>query len=154
MSTFSVTQHARSTPFDNSTNGYLATNLQDAIEETNSLLLYVISITRNGTMSNGDWIGKGELLANTASYVCPRKLQLIGMSWANSSANVDFDLEFYKNGRATTKFRTYEARNLTYGYGYGWTDAFNDGDYLDIKYIDQGDNAADFAIDLIFKAVS
>jgi hypothetical protein len=143
--------------FDNTSNGFTATNVQTAIEEARNtatgLLMYTVSVTCNGSMSNGQWIGKGELLSNTVTYVAPRSLQLIGASWGNSNANVDFDLEFFKNGRGTTKFRTFQIRNLTYGYEFNWSDSFVAGDFLDIKYVDQGDNASDFAIDLIFKAV-
>lgn len=157
MAFVAQSQVAKSEPFDNSTNGFTATNTQEAIEEARNtatgLLVYAVSIIRNGSMSNGDWLGKGELLSNTPSYVAPRNLQFIGLSWGNASPNVDFDLEFYKNGRATTKFRTYEARNLQYGFAYGWDNAFSAGDILDIKYIDQGDNASDFVVDLLFKAV-
>lgn len=143
--------------FDNTSNAFAATNVQAAIEEARNtatgLLMYTVTVVCNGSMTNGQWLGKGELLSNTVTYVAPRSLQLIGMSWGNSKSNVDFDLEFFKNGRGTTKFRTYSATNLKQGYEFNWTDAFSAGDYLDVKYVDQGDNASDFALDLVFKAV-
>jgi len=143
--------------FDNSTNGFVSTNVQAAIEEAQSTalgkLVFVVSINRNGSMSGGDWFGRSEVLPNTASFVCPTNMQFIGISWSNANSNCDFDLEFYKNGRTTTKFRTYQARNLTLGYAYGWADSFSAGDYIDVKYIDQGDNVSDMGLDLFFKVV-
>ena len=147
-----VTQHSRGTPFDNATNSFTSTEAQSAIEEARDAatgkIQYLVSINRNGVMSNGDWFGRNEVMPNSASYVANRAITLIGISWSNSKADRDFDLEFYKNGRTTTKFRTYEARNLTLGYDFGWTDSFSAGDYLDIKYIDQGDNASDMGLDI------
>jgi hypothetical protein len=137
--------------------GWNATDVKGAIVEgrtgTEALLIFVVSITRNGSMSNGDWFGKGELLGSTPTFVFPRNMKLLGISWGNTNASTDFDLEFYKNGRGTTKFRTYEARNKTYDYAYGWTDIFAAGNYLDIKYIDQGDNVSDMGLDIFFTAV-
>lgn len=50
----SSTQVAISTPFDNSTNGYVATNVQAAIEETNIHLLAIeVSATANATTTSG-----------------------------------------------------------------------------------------------------
>lgn len=150
MATVTTTQVASSEPFDNSTNGFIATNSQEAIEETKGKIQYTVSINRNGRMSNNDWLGRSETMGNTSSFVANRNVSLIGIAWANSNSGCQFSLEFYKNGRTTTKFRTYTASNLTYGYDFGWNDLFNAGDFLDIKYIDNGQNASDFGIDLYF----
>lgn len=157
MGYVTVNQVAYSTYFDNETNGFIADNVQDAIEEVKDTIegkiVYVVTILHNGTVSNGTWLGKGDTMPNATSYIAPRAVEFLGLSWSNKNSDVDFDLEFYKNGRDTTKFRTYEVRNLDYGYIQTWDDLLVAGDRIDIKYIDQGDNAADLAVDLVFKAV-
>jgi hypothetical protein len=67
--------------------------------------------------------------------------------WSNVNTNVSFDLQFFLNGSATP-FYTYSTVNDADGMGYasGLTYTFNVGDYIKIKYIDQGTNASDFAL--------
>jgi len=154
---FLMTQHSRGTPFDNETNSFTATEAQSAIEEARDTatgkIQWIVSINRNSSMSNGDWFGRNELMSNTATYIFTRDTRMIGLSWSNAKTNVDFQLEFYKNGRATTKFYTYTASNLQFGYVTGLSYDFQAGDFLDIKYIDTGDNARDLGLDIILTTI-
>jgi len=138
-------------------NNYIAENVQEALEEVDDIARLPVSplpLIMNGTMSNGDWITYSNLTPNTA-IVIPVKSQLVAFTWANTSTSREFDLEFYKNGRGTTKYATREVRSglTTSGYFSGLTDPFNAGDTLDIKYIDQGSNASDLVLVLYLKAV-
>jgi len=152
-----LTQHARGTPFDNSINGFVATETQSAIEEAKSAALglaqWIVSINRNAIMINNNWFGRNELMSNSASYVFNRATRLISLSWTNTNEDCSFDLEFYKNGRETTKIYTYEVRLKTMGYIFGLSYDFVAGDYLDIKYIDQGQNASDMGLDIGMTAI-
>lgn len=158
MSNWLQTLVARAIPFDNDTNGYESEDLQGAVEES---LTTAISLPRfptmllmNGSMSNGDWLTYSNLTPDS-SILIPIKCELREFSWANTRTSVDFDVEFYKNGRTTTKYATREIRSGTAKSGIitGLTDAFDAGDSLDLKYIDQGTNASDLTVVMFFQAV-
>lgn len=101
----------------------------------------------NGTVGNGNWITIDELLPDY-KYVFTEPVKMIGMEWSNGGGTGrDFDLEFYKNGiLAGNLIRTYQVRNSTYDYGsaIGWDNEFAAGDWMRVKYVDQGDNVSDF----------
>lgn len=140
------------------TNNFTSINVQQALEEidaTARLPVYPLQLVMNGTMSNGDWITYSNLTPN-ATIIIPVKSQLSSLTWVNTSTSREFDLEFYKNGRGTTKYATREVRSGANKSGYftGLTDSFNAGDTLDIKYIDQGSNASDLVIVPYLKVVA
>lgn len=101
----------------------------------------------NGTVSDGNWISISNLLSDY-KYVFTEGVRLIGIEWSNGSGdNRDFDLVFYKNGTDVGNIvRTYSVRSSTYDYGYdtGWNNDFALGDYMVVKYVDQGNNVSDF----------
>lgn len=115
------------------------------------LILFLKSIDMNGTVGNGVWFGRGALLPNSPSYIFDRGSKIIGLSWTNENTARNFDLEFYKNGRATTKFYTYQARNIQIGYANALDFDFVAGDYIDIKMISQGALPSDMGLDIIIK---
>jgi len=144
-------QVAEAIPFDNSSNGFTADNVQTAIEETKTynegFPRAGINLINNGSVSNNQFISYSELLPNTPIGPFPVKLKLNEIMWSNVNTNVSFDLQFFLNGSATP-FYTYSTVNDADGMGYasGLTYTFNVGDYIKIKYIDQGTNASDFAL--------
>jgi hypothetical protein len=76
-------------------------------------------------------------------------IRLNELSWSNTNTNVSFDLEFYLDGTApANKFYTLQIRNNAVGYGYvaALEYDFNAGQYIRVKYVDQGTNCSDFAL--------
>jgi hypothetical protein len=120
------TQVARSTPFDNSTNGFLSIEVQSAIEEAKQnaegFPRAGLPLSYNGTVGNGSWINFSELLANPR-IVFPVKIRLKEISWNNQNTSLGaFTFEFYKNGQSNPANLIYTytptATNRTNGYGY------------------------------------
>lgn len=121
----SSTPVAKSTPFDNATNGFTATNTQAAIEEAKQnaegFPRAGIPLTANGTVSDLAWITYSELLANPR-ILFPVKTSLKEFTWVNNNVNIrPLDFKFYKNGQlAGNLVYTYTptAGERTNGYGY------------------------------------
>lgn len=138
-------QQAIFTPFDNSTNGFVASDVQTAIEEAKATAEGFpragLVLTNNSTLSNGNWITYSELLANPR-ILFPVKIRLKEISWNNSNTSLGaFDFVFYKNGQLAGDIvyaYTAPAGDLTNGYGYFAFPSnldFNAGDSLFIKYV-------------------
>jgi len=79
-------------------------------------------------------------------FPIPTSLQEI--TYTNRNNNVDFDLKFYKNGTTPGDlFYTYSVTNGSpFGYTLGLNFSFAPGDYIRIKYKDQGRNTSDLAL--------
>jgi len=144
---------AESVPFDNTDTTFTSDNVQDALEEVKTygegFPRAGLPLMANGVVTNNQWISYNELLPNTPIGPWAVNIRLNELSWSNTNTNVSFDLLFYKNGTtAGDLFYTYQVRNSATGYGYvaGLTFDFNAGDYVRIKYVDQGTNCADFAV--------
>jgi len=148
---------ASDTTFDNSTNGYDATDSQAAIEESLgtaiSTIVIPITLVYNGTLSNGDWITYSNLTPDTR-VAAPIDSTFLGFTWSNSRSSLEFDLVFRKNGRTQTPFYTYQIRNSPNKFAQvtGLDYDFDAGDIIDIEYIDQGTNASDMALVIFFIA--
>ena len=153
-----TTQVASSVPFDNNGTNFDSSNAQDAIEESLltsiSLPRFPINLVMNGTMSNGDWVTYSNLVP-ASSVIIPAKCELREITWSNTRTSVEFDLEFYKNGRTTTKYvtRSVSSGAESSGQFLSLSDPFDATDTIDIKYIDQGTNASDLVIVLFFQTV-
>lgn len=138
-------------PFDNSGNGFTSDNVQDAIEESalfqGGKRRFPVTLLSNGTQSNNEWITYSELLPDVV-VLFPIDCVLKELTWANRRDDVDFDLEFYKNGTNTAnRFWTYEIRNGDeFGYTTGLNFSFSAGDWIRIKYRDRGKNTSDMAL--------
>lgn len=101
------TQPAGATPFDNSTNGFVAQDTQAAIEEAYQL---GANASRgptvcgfDGTASSGRWL---EFYANNPSntnpFVLAEAAQLIALSIVTSATSATGTATVYKNGVALT----------------------------------------------------
>lgn len=150
---------AISIPFDNSTNGFTADEVQSAIEEARLLAQGFPragkSITANGTLGNNDWLGPTELLPNTPAMVFAVKLQLNEITWANQTTNVEFRIEFRSGSKTGTIFYTLDVNPSNPGYGYvdGLSFTFNPGDTIWMQYKDDGQNMSDAEVMLWFSRV-
>lgn len=152
---FGRTQDAWGTPFDNSSNGFAANQVQSAIEEARANPAARVSIVTafNGTVGNNQWLGYNELLPGNLTpirlpWAC--KMQEISLSF--KGAAVDGRFEIYKNG--------FLAGNLIYSNTMtnqnggklitGLTLQFAANDYFSGKWVDLGDNPSDMAVTYFF----
>lgn len=147
---------AHSVPFDNSINGFSATDVQEAIEEAKAVAIglprFVLPLIYNGTVSNNDWISYSNLTSN-AVILLPLKCRIQEIAWSNNNSSANFDYKLYKNGRPGTLLDTLQIRNLQYGHFDSLNYDFKSGDTIDIQYIDQGTNASDLCTILYFQAL-
>lgn len=101
---------ARSVPFDNSTNGFIATSTQTAIEEAQisaaGKLFYSIFSSTGNTSDKFIGYGNGATTSNTVPLILPFAGNLVGATFSNQNNNVDADYQVFKNGVL--------AGNLTY----------------------------------------
>lgn len=139
-----------------STDGFTSDNVKSAVEEVKTYSQGFpragIVLVFNGTVGNNDWISFSSLTPDTP-IVFAVKTKLEEFSWSNNVSNNgrSFDLEFYKNGITSNDLiYTYSVRDSenSYGYASGLEYTFNPGDYLRIKYVDQGLNCSDMNITL------
>lgn len=145
-----TTQVARSTPFDNSTNGFTANETQSAIEEAKQnaegFPRAGMRSTYNGTVSGNQWLGPNELLPNTPLAVFAVRTKLNEITWSNSSGtNREFHIEFRRGSKTGAIFYTMTVASPNAGYGYisGLSFLFDPGEAIFAQYIDDGNNCAD-----------
>jgi hypothetical protein len=143
-------QVARTVPFDNSTNGFVSTETQSAIEEAKQnaegFPRAGMRSTYNGTVSGNQWLGPNELLPNTPLIVFPVATKLNEITWSNQTTNVAFRIQFRRNSRTGTIFYTLTITSPNSGFGYvsGLNFTFSPGDTIHAQYLDDGTNVSDF----------
>ena len=148
---------AKSTPFDNTTNGFTASDTQAAIEEAKQnaegFPRAGIPLTANGTVGDLAWITYTELLANPR-ILFPVKIALKEFTWVNSNVNIRaLAFKFYKNGQAggiLVYTYTPTAGDRTAGYGYlvvptSLTWDAGESLYVQVDYTAAGTSMSDLA---------
>lgn len=97
---------AGSVPFDNGTNGYMATDVQAAIEESQTTAVekarYTLLAAYNATANNGRWLEWFQSVpTNENPYYPPRRsiLTSLSLTVAGSSTTT---ITIYKNGVSAT----------------------------------------------------
>lgn len=149
MSKVITTPVAKSVPFDNTSNGFVSTEVQTAIEEAKQnaegFPRAGIRSSYNGTVGANTWLGPNELLPNTPLFVAPVKLKINEISWSNQNVNVQFRIQFRLNSRTGTIFYTLTVTSPNSGSGFatGIDFILNPGDTVHAQYLDDGTNAAD-----------
>jgi len=147
---------AESIPFDNDTNGFTSDNVQDAIEEVEDIatpLRVPINLIYNGTLSNGDFIGYSNLLpGDDTPVIIPITGSFVEFTWSNKNASADFALEFRLNSTVGTPFFTWSVDNTQTAAVIVPPEPVTIGDEIYVKYIDEGSNASDAAIVLLFRS--
>ena len=101
---------ATSVPFDNSTNGFTADNVQAAIEEAKTSAtgrVFQIAFVGNGTTGN-QWIANtvAVIISNQTPYISPFFARLISVDYSNSSINTDPIIKFAISNAASTTATT------------------------------------------------
>lgn len=146
--------------FSNSGNGFVATNVQAAIEEARDSAVgkarFGMAFVHNGSVGNNTWLGFSELVpSNTTPLIVPVNCKLTELAFSFAGANVDGVLLIYKNGIVNplnviysntftnqTSFKLMSGLNLT----------LNAGDQLRAQWQDTGDNPNDVALQWFFQA--
>ena len=136
---------------------FTADNVQDAIVEVQDIaapLRVPIPLVYNGTVSNGDWIGYSNLLpGDSTPIVAPITGTFVGFTWSNSKSSADFELQFRLNSTSGTIFFTWSVDNTqNASVTLPTPEPVTAGQQLFIQYIDQGQNASDATLVLLFKS--
>lgn len=134
---FAPSTVALSTPFDNTSNSFTATEVQSAIEEARNSIVgktFSITLSNNGTISNNQWVGFTEVIpGDSVPFYLHRNCVLEDIIFSNNR-NCDVDFDFYKNGTAGGNIiKTWSIRNLQYTSLTSQTDAFVASDLLRIR---------------------
>ena len=150
--------------FDNSSNDFTSTNVQDAIEESyNSAIAkprFSIVTAFNGTTGNNDWLGYNELIPGDQVPIrIPMNCKLKEITFAYrdtliGSASVDGEFRLYKNGLSnpTNVVHTETFSNQNNGkIVSGLNISFSSNDVMVGRWTDLGSNPNDMAIAYFFQ---
>lgn len=155
------TQIAEVTPFNNSTNGFVSTDVQAAIEEARTSAIqkvrYTIVTTFNGVVGNNQWLGFNELLpGNQVPIRIPINSILREIAFSFVGTSVDGNFQIYKNG--------FLAANIAYTYSFSNVDggaiasginlSFNSSEFFAGRWVDTGDNPSDMSVVYFFEVQS
>lgn len=156
--------------FDNSSNGYLSTDAQAAIEESKAEAIlkprFSITTTFNATLSNNEWLGYNEHIPGDQVPIripLDCRLREVTVAYKNTDLLgipvggnlIDGRLQIYKNGLTdpTHVVHTETFTNQASGRVISGLDVFYAaGDFLVSKWKDDGDNPSDVAIVYFFQA--
>ena len=147
--------------FDNSDSDFTSSNAEDAIKEAGTLAdaalntpRYSIVLQHNSTVSNNTFLGYDSLIpGDSTPIVIPIKSILTEYAFSNQRSSADFTIELRKNSTSAAPFDSESRTNSKTYVKSGLNQSFNIGDTVFIKYIDQGTNASDVVILLLFKVV-
>lgn len=114
---------------------------------------YTIPLIYNGTVGNNEFIGYSNLIPGDATpIVIPVKSVLQEYTFSNSKY-ADFTIELRKNSTTATVFNTATNTNTTQYVQSEINQTFNAGETIFIKYLDNGVNASDLGLILIFQSI-
>lgn len=117
MSTIEKSPVAKSIPFDNSTNGFIATDSQAAIEEIGASASPGFSFSRQGTSVAGTYLQVDTVPSNQAGRIVPLTSGIITDVFVSCQNNSTFTVQLQKRvGNTFTTFYTItvtNARKLT-----------------------------------------
>lgn len=150
--------------FDNSSNGFTATNVQDAIEENKTKGRFTIVATFNGSIGNNTWLGyTHELPGNEVPIAIPLNcvLKEITFSYKNTdllgiptgSNLIDGRFDIYKNSFSVVNTQISFTNQASPRIVSNVNITFNSGDFFVGRWIDQGDNPSDLAIVYFFEVL-
>lgn len=146
--------------FSNSGNGFIATNVQAAIEEARDSAVgkarFAMAFVHNSTVGNNTWLGFSELVpSNTTPLIVPVACKLTELAFSFAGANVDGVLLIYKNGTSNPANVVYSntfTNHNTYKLMTGLNITLAAGDQLRAQWQDTGDNPNDAALQWFFQA--
>lgn len=152
--------------FDNDSNGFIAENTQDAIEEAKASAIakarFTIVTVFNGTVGNNNWLGYNELVPGDQVPIripMACKIKEITFAYKNSllsSDYIDGKFKLFKNGFTdpTHVIHTEQFTNQLAGKNATGLDlTFAANDFIVGRWIDEGDNPSDMAIVYFFEVI-
>lgn len=154
---FTRTQLASQTPFDNTGNGFVSTQVQDAIVEAKTAgnaQRFSIPFIHNGVLTNAQRVGYSDALPNSP-VVIPKDSTLKEITFSNSAANADARFDIYRRptpsasatpGGTAVLLQQWTLTNALSGVLSGMNHFFSAGEELLIVFIDTGDNPSDAAM--------
>lgn len=159
-------EEAKEVIFDNTTNGFISDNVQDAIEESKTSVvgsMFQTLFENNGTSTN-IWLnyGANPASSNSVFAVMPFDCKLVACSFTNAASSVDLDIQvnIANQGSSNTVNRTiiFQVRNdrvATFSFPNSNNSnlLLNQGDKVGVYIRDQGDNANDPVVTLYFKVL-
>lgn len=154
-------QEAADTPFDNTGTDFIASDVNSAIAEAGAGVdtalntpRYTILLTYNGTVGNNTFIGYTNLIpGDDTPIVVPVKSDLVEYTFSNNNSGADYTIELRKNSTTGTVFNTVSKTNTQFYTESNIDEPFNANDTIFVKYLDNGTNASDVGVLLVFKAV-
>ena len=158
---FIRTQQAAQTPFSNAGNGFIADDVQEAIEEVRTfaaLQRYNIVSANNSRLSNGQRMGYSEILPNTPVIV-PKNCILKELTYSNSDITADAQFDIYIRtppistpvpGGTATFLQTWSVSNVISAVLSGMNHPFNTGDEILIVFSDTGTKPLDCTLVMFF----
>lgn len=147
---------ARAVPFDNTSNGFTADEVQSAIEEAKNTAPGKARVTMtslmNGTVGANNWLGYSELLpGDTVPFRIPWDCTLVEVTASFPTLSVDGAIVFYKNGTGAGQIVYTETfTNVDGGKNFTPNLSFVAGDLLRLRWTDSGTNPADMATTMFF----
>ena len=159
-----IADAAADVTFDNSSNGFVSTNVQAAIEEVNtnltSLGRFTVTTTFNGTVGNNNWLGYSELIPGNKTPIrlaVKCRLKEIAFSYSNTnllgiptgSNQIDGNFLLYKNGLTNPDNVVTTVNFSSQAGGKIVTDLsidFVSGDWMVGQWQDTGNNPSDMSI--------
>lgn len=145
-------------PFNNSSNGFSANQVQPAIEEARNTAVgkarYAMVFVHNSTVGNNNWLGFSELVpSNTTPLVVPVGSKLSELAFSFAGSNVSGYMKIYKNG--TDAGNVVYTMTLTNDNVYKLATNVNvtlvSGDLLRAQWIDTGNNPNDACLQFFFQ---
>lgn len=115
---------------------------------------FSINLQHNGSVSGGTFLGYNELIpGDTSPVVIPVNAVMKAFSFTNSSNTADYTLIFRKNSTGATPFLSVSKVNTQFFAQSVSDQSFSAGDRIYVQYQDDGNNASDVAMTLMFQAV-
>jgi hypothetical protein len=143
---------SRAIPFNNTGNGFAATEAQSAIVEASRKARASIQSTFDGAIGNNQWLGyTHQIPGDTVPIRIPWDCTLLEVTMSWVGAAVDGNFVLYKNGIVAGNIIYTEVfTNQNGGANLTPNLSFAAGDLLRGRWVDTGDNPTDLAIVYFF----
>jgi hypothetical protein len=147
---------ARAVPFDNTSNGFVADEVQTAIEEAKDTAIGKARVTMtslmNGTVGADNWLGPNELIpGDTVPFRIPWNCTLKEITASFPTLSVDGAMVIYKNGTGAGQIVYTETfTNVDGGKTFTPNLSLAAGDLLRLRWTDRGQNPSDMATTMFF----
>lgn len=152
---------AEDVEFDNSTNGFVSDNVQDAIEEVqNKTIGAIFNVTFNssGIVFGTDFLSYSNDLATSdeTPFVIPFSCELVSITYTNEDPNTDGTIFIQKSdfnsGNSDSTVLSYSFTNVrTFVHTNFTKPTFSPGDKIAVALRDDGTNPDEPRIELFFQ---